>query len=228
MTDSADLDQLASSDANWSGSTLFAKTGHVVFSMRRVKWYTYVHGKTSIIRIRAIIYTNYGVVAIVKNDCFLNLFVYYCTNQRFVSHYLPVTSSAFGLHDVFQKQKWSPTTLRCHSEIVWRFPDCHQESLRNRVNFKILFYLLFISGKFVIENLIFLHKKLEYMSLKAVNGTIGCNVCYNIMTLRKPAYWEFYYQERKKIPMKKSGSFHISAQNHRLLVLVRTASARRF
>ena len=33
MTNSADPDQLA----NWSGSTLFAKTGHVVFSMRRVK-----------------------------------------------------------------------------------------------------------------------------------------------------------------------------------------------
>ena len=40
MTNSADPDQLASSEANWSGSTLFAKTGHVVFSKRRVelKW----------------------------------------------------------------------------------------------------------------------------------------------------------------------------------------------
>ena len=37
MTNSADPDQLASSEANRSGSTLFAKTGHVVFSMRRVK-----------------------------------------------------------------------------------------------------------------------------------------------------------------------------------------------
>ena len=36
MTNSADPEQLASSDANWSGSTLFAKTGHVVFSKRRV------------------------------------------------------------------------------------------------------------------------------------------------------------------------------------------------
>ena len=36
MTNSADPDQLAS-EANWSGSTLFAKTGHVVFSKRRVK-----------------------------------------------------------------------------------------------------------------------------------------------------------------------------------------------
>ena len=36
MTNSADLDQLAS-EANWSGSTLFAKTGHVVLSKRRVK-----------------------------------------------------------------------------------------------------------------------------------------------------------------------------------------------
>ena len=43
MTNSADLDQLASSEANWSESTLFAKTGHVVLSKRRVKmnviWY---------------------------------------------------------------------------------------------------------------------------------------------------------------------------------------------
>ena len=29
MTDSADLDRLASSEANWSESTLFAKAGHV-------------------------------------------------------------------------------------------------------------------------------------------------------------------------------------------------------
>ena len=34
---SADPDQLASSEANWSGSTLFAKIGHAVFSMRRIK-----------------------------------------------------------------------------------------------------------------------------------------------------------------------------------------------
>ena len=37
MANSADPDQLASSEANWSGSTLFAKTGYVVFSKRRVK-----------------------------------------------------------------------------------------------------------------------------------------------------------------------------------------------
>ena len=37
MTNSTDPDQLASSEANWSGSTLFAKSGCDVFSMRRVK-----------------------------------------------------------------------------------------------------------------------------------------------------------------------------------------------
>ena len=37
MTNSADSDQLASSEANWSGCTLFAKIGHVVFSKRRFK-----------------------------------------------------------------------------------------------------------------------------------------------------------------------------------------------
>ena len=31
MTNSADLDQLASSEANWSGSTLFAKAEHIRF-----------------------------------------------------------------------------------------------------------------------------------------------------------------------------------------------------
>ena len=36
MANSADPDQLASSEANWSGATLFAKTGHVLFSKRRV------------------------------------------------------------------------------------------------------------------------------------------------------------------------------------------------
>ena len=39
MTNSADPDQLASEEANGSGSTLFAKTGHVVFSKRKVKTY---------------------------------------------------------------------------------------------------------------------------------------------------------------------------------------------
>ena len=29
MTNSADPDQLASSEANWSGSTLFVKAGHI-------------------------------------------------------------------------------------------------------------------------------------------------------------------------------------------------------
>ena len=37
MANSVDSDLLASSEANWSGSTLFAKTRHVVFSKRRVK-----------------------------------------------------------------------------------------------------------------------------------------------------------------------------------------------
>ena len=37
MTNSADADQLVSEEANLSGSTLFAKTGHVVFSKRRFK-----------------------------------------------------------------------------------------------------------------------------------------------------------------------------------------------
>ena len=35
MANSADPDQLA----NWSGSTLFAKTGHIMFSKRRIKKY---------------------------------------------------------------------------------------------------------------------------------------------------------------------------------------------
>ena len=37
MTNSVDPDQLASSESTESGSTLFGKTGHVVFSKRRVK-----------------------------------------------------------------------------------------------------------------------------------------------------------------------------------------------
>ena len=37
MANSVDPDQLASEEANWFGSTLFAKTGHVVISKRRVK-----------------------------------------------------------------------------------------------------------------------------------------------------------------------------------------------
>ena len=37
MTNSADPDQLASSEAKWFGTALFAKTGHVMFSNIRVK-----------------------------------------------------------------------------------------------------------------------------------------------------------------------------------------------
>ena len=37
MANSADPDQLASSEANWSGSTLFAKQGKSGFSRTRVK-----------------------------------------------------------------------------------------------------------------------------------------------------------------------------------------------
>ena len=40
MTNSADPEQLASSEANWSEATLVAKTGHVVFSQRWVKIYS--------------------------------------------------------------------------------------------------------------------------------------------------------------------------------------------
>ena len=37
MANNADPDQLSSSEANWSGSTLFAKKGQVMVSKRRVK-----------------------------------------------------------------------------------------------------------------------------------------------------------------------------------------------
>ena len=39
MTNSVDPDQLASEEANWSGSTLFSNTEHVMFSKIRVKVY---------------------------------------------------------------------------------------------------------------------------------------------------------------------------------------------
>ena len=43
MTNSASPDQLASSsEASWSGYTLFAKTGHAVFSKRRVNLYHFL------------------------------------------------------------------------------------------------------------------------------------------------------------------------------------------
>ena len=37
MANSADPDQLASEEANWSGSPLFAKAGYIRFSRTRVK-----------------------------------------------------------------------------------------------------------------------------------------------------------------------------------------------
>ena len=36
MANSADSDQLASEEANWSGSTLFAKVGHIRVQQDRV------------------------------------------------------------------------------------------------------------------------------------------------------------------------------------------------
>ena len=38
MANSADPDQLASSEANWSGSTLFAKAGHIQVQQDQVKF----------------------------------------------------------------------------------------------------------------------------------------------------------------------------------------------
>ena len=53
MTNSADPDQLASSEANWSGSTLFAKTGHVMLSKRRVKYFKkQMHKKQILMHLR--------------------------------------------------------------------------------------------------------------------------------------------------------------------------------
>ena len=46
MANSADPDQLASSEANWSGSTLFAKAGYMGFSRIRVNEYLhFFHGE---------------------------------------------------------------------------------------------------------------------------------------------------------------------------------------
>ena len=56
FTSSADPDQLASSEANWSGSTLFVKTGHVMFSKRRITCSRRLHmflGQTIILFISA-------------------------------------------------------------------------------------------------------------------------------------------------------------------------------
>ena len=36
MANSADPDQLASSEANWSGSSLFAKAGHILIQQDKV------------------------------------------------------------------------------------------------------------------------------------------------------------------------------------------------
>ena len=41
-------------------------------------------------------------------------------------------------------------------------------------------------------------------------------------------YWKFYNQKEENFQIKNSDIFHISALKHRLLVLVRTASPRRF
>ena len=40
MANSADPDQLASSEAKWSGSTLFAKEGHIRVQQDRVSTFT--------------------------------------------------------------------------------------------------------------------------------------------------------------------------------------------
>ena len=40
MTNSADLDQLASSEANWFESTLFAMAGHILVQQGKGQWHT--------------------------------------------------------------------------------------------------------------------------------------------------------------------------------------------
>ena len=52
MTNSADPDQLASEEANWSGSTLFAKTGHAVFSKWRVNIWVLIVGALDVLMVK--------------------------------------------------------------------------------------------------------------------------------------------------------------------------------
>ena len=47
MANSADPDQLASSEANWSGSTLFAKAGHIRVQQDK-GWYTLIDRQTTL------------------------------------------------------------------------------------------------------------------------------------------------------------------------------------
>ena len=67
MTNSADPDQLASSEANWSGSTLFAKTGQDVFSKRR----DYISTTATSLQ--------QPVLSVPQRDCSrVTLYVWYC------------------------------------------------------------------------------------------------------------------------------------------------------
>ena len=76
MTNRADPDQLASSEANWSGSTLFAKTGHVVFSKRRVKNFFIISHKKRLSK------------AVLMSTCniFFFFFFFFCRVIKNINH----------------------------------------------------------------------------------------------------------------------------------------------
>ena len=67
MTNSADSDQLASAEANWSGSTLFAKTGYVVFSKRKIN-YQGIAGEIANMPFDSGLYCLLGLLGPISND----------------------------------------------------------------------------------------------------------------------------------------------------------------
>ena len=110
MANSADPDQLASSEANWSGSTLFVKTGYIRLSRTRVKfkgkWYISDFFKSS------------------ENDTYLN----YLKKKSLIFPYFLRTKG----HAV----KWKtvlltlimPNKLRCHAHF---YRNCQSIRLLN-------------------------------------------------------------------------------------------------
>ena len=69
MTNSADPDQLASEEANWSGSTLFTITGHVVFNKRSANIYFISPQKQVVVLIRSPFIWNYEICLSKQHRC---------------------------------------------------------------------------------------------------------------------------------------------------------------
>ena len=118
MTNSADPDQLASSEANGSGSALFAKTGHVLFSMRRINAVQHMSTK----------------VWILDQICVVHVYVSHISHMLLVLFSQIMMCCVYGICKVSEKEiKFKDIVTAYRTLPFSEAYVCHFISCRNRM-----------------------------------------------------------------------------------------------